>query len=320
MKAQRSWTSCHRSQPLKCASTSRTRHSPVVISLHARVDGADPASWEDPSLAQIWGPRGADYVVPRDDLPVFTVGRLPRDAEQAAALERMADDVHEVLDGSARETREVARALPDLGHGIRATAVTGRVLIRWDASRIRAVPAEPPDADPEEARLELARRFLRWFAPAAPERFAWWSGVDPADARATWTGLDPELREVDVAGEARVVLREDEEALAGAEPVEGVRLIPHGDPYIKIDGELVVRDPERRLEIFPRPGVKTAFWPVAGAVLVDGEVVGSWARRQRRVTVHPWGRLGGRVLAAIEREALGFPIASKSKAEVRWAT
>jgi hypothetical protein len=27
------------------------------LSLHARVDGVEPSTWEDPSLAQLWGPR-----------------------------------------------------------------------------------------------------------------------------------------------------------------------------------------------------------------------------------------------------------------------
>ena len=42
------------------------------------VSGVEPASWEDPSLAQIWFRLGADYVVPREDLGVFTIGTMPR--------------------------------------------------------------------------------------------------------------------------------------------------------------------------------------------------------------------------------------------------
>lgn len=96
-----------------------------------------------------------------------------------------------------------------------------------------------------------------------------------------------------------------------------MRLVPHNDPYIKIDGELVVPDRERRLEVFPLPGVRTEFWPVAGALLVDGEIVGSWARQQRRVTVNPWKRLAATVREAVAEEALDFPI-PRGRAEVRW--
>jgi hypothetical protein len=254
----------------------------AVISLHARVRDVEPGSWEDPSLVQIWGPREADYVAPRDALAVFTLGRMPRDPEAAASLERIADAVHRVCDGEVRPTREVSAALPELGHSIRSASITGRVLIRWDASKIWAIPVERPDHDAEDARLELARRFLGWFAPTTQERFAWWSGVDREDARVTWKSLRHELREVEVQGKIRFVLRKDEEALAEAEGARGVRLIPHGDPYIKTEGELVVPDAKRRPEVFPRPGVKTAFWPVSGAVMVDNEIAGSWARQQRR--------------------------------------
>jgi hypothetical protein len=56
-------------------------------------------------------------------------------------------------------------------------------------------------------------------------------------------------------------------------------------------------------------------------VLLDGEIVGGWQRQGRRVTIHPFGgrRLGPAVRAAIEGEALAFPIAGPGEAQVRWA-
>jgi len=291
----------------------------AVISLHARVEDVDPSCWEDPSLVQIWGPRAADYVVPRADVDAFTVGRLPRDPDQHARLADIADDVHRVLDGRTLESRDVSKALPELGHLVRLSAITGRVHIRWDASKIWLIGVDAPEADAETARLDLARRFLRWFAPVTMQRFAWWAGIEPADAAATWKALRDELVGVELDGETRDVLRSDEDELTTATGVSGVRLIPHGDPLLKIDGELVVADPDRRLEVFPRSDRKPAFWPVSGGVLVDGEVVGSWARQQRRVTVHPWLPLDDQIRSAIEQEALAIPIASRSKASARWA-
>jgi hypothetical protein len=290
----------------------------AIVSLHARVDGVGPSSWEDESLVQIWGPRGADYVVAREAIAAFTVGRLPRDPEQCKALEKIADKILGVLDGQARPTREVDVALPELGQAIRLASITGRVLIRWDASRIWAIPADPPKADVEGARIELARRFLRWFAPSSLERFTWWAGVEPADAKETWRGLESELVPVALDDERRYVLESDEGLLRKARPVSGVRLIPHGDPLIKIDARLVVDDPKLRLEIFPRPKTKSEFWPVSGGVLVDGRFIGSWARQQRRVTVNVWNRVSRPLREAIEHEALTLPISSRTKASVRW--
>src|SRR5207302_2368783 len=45
----------------------------ALISLHARVRDVEPSSWEDPSLVQIWFRGGADYVVPRADVGLFTI-------------------------------------------------------------------------------------------------------------------------------------------------------------------------------------------------------------------------------------------------------
>ncbi|HVE92583.1 MAG TPA: crosslink repair DNA glycosylase YcaQ family protein [Actinomycetota bacterium] len=291
----------------------------AVISLHARVRDVEPSAWEDPALAQIWGPRGADYVIPREDLAVFTLGRMPRDPDAQAGLERIADDVHRVLEGRTREPRVVDEALPHLGHSTRAAAITGRVLIRWDASRIWLIPAERPEADAEEARLELARRFLRWLGPQTKDRFTWWSGVDPKDATATWRALSGELAGVEVEGVKRFVLESDRQALVGAEPLRGVRLIPHSDPYIKTDGHLAVEDEAKRFEVFPQPKVKPDFWPVSGAVVVDGRIVGSWARQQRRVTVNPWEPMDPRTKGEVEQEALTIPVAASSRPQVRWA-
>src|SRR4051812_49879828 len=46
-----------------------------LLSLHARVEGVTSDAWEDPSLAQVWGPRGAVYLIPVDAIAAFTIGR-----------------------------------------------------------------------------------------------------------------------------------------------------------------------------------------------------------------------------------------------------
>ena len=45
----------------------------ALLSLHARIAGVDSATWEDPSLVQLWGPRYSVYVVAKRDYePVFS--------------------------------------------------------------------------------------------------------------------------------------------------------------------------------------------------------------------------------------------------------
>src|SRR2546423_13851661 len=58
----------------------------AVLALHARVRDVSPSSWRDPRFVQVWGPRGAVYVVPSRDVAVFTLGRSPRNPVVAAAV------------------------------------------------------------------------------------------------------------------------------------------------------------------------------------------------------------------------------------------
>jgi hypothetical protein len=291
-----------------------------IISLHARVEDVQPDSWEDPSLAQIWFRGGADYIVPRADVGIFTLGSYPRDPEAAAALERLADEIDRVTDGETLKVAEVSARLGPIKQPteIRAVALTGRALIRWDASNIWLIPVKRQDIDAEDARLELARRFLHWLGPATKADLARWTGVTPRDATATWKALEPEMATVEISGKPRAILAADLDVLQRAEPVSGVRLLPMDDPFTKLDHDLLVPDVALRGRALPIVGKSPGYIP--GAVVVDGTVVGGWQRQQRKVTIHsfPAARLSARVREAIEREALAFPIAGASSPSVSW--
>ncbi|MBI3747579.1 MAG: winged helix DNA-binding domain-containing protein, partial [Chloroflexi bacterium] len=286
----------------------------------ARVEGTQPDSWEDPSVAQVWF-RGSDYIVPRPDAGIFTLGSSPRDPERMRQLDHLADRVHEVTQGRILTVREVTGLL-GLAHQthIRDVALTGRVHIRWNASRIWTIPVDRPEIDTEDARRELARRHLHWFGPTTVARLARWTGVEARDAAQTWASIESELEPVDidgVEGGPRFVLKADVDALLAAEPITGVRLLPYDDAYTKLDRELLVHDPKLRARVLPLVGQSTLGY-TPGAILVDGEIVGAWQRQQRKVTVHPWSTPSPAVRDAVEAEALAFPIAGSSKASVTW--
>ena len=156
----------------------------AVLSLHARVSGIGPAAWEDPALVQLWGPGYHAYVVAAGDVGVFTLGRLPDDG----STRRVAEDLAARLRGLLGETRmtysRAGRALGESPNRLRYATLTGTVLLRWDGARqpvIWTVP--PPEIEPGEARLELARRYLRVFGPGTAEGFARWAGISPAAGR-----------------------------------------------------------------------------------------------------------------------------------------
>jgi hypothetical protein len=292
----------------------------ALLSIHARVDGAEPGTWEDPSLVQVWGPRFSAYVVPERDRGVFTVARLPDDPVGRRGLEELADRLERFLDGRRMDCREAGRALGRHPGSFRYAAPTGRVVMRWDGARqptIWTVP--PPDLEPGEARLELARRYLHVFGPTTAEAFAEWAGIGPGRGRATFEALAGSLTPVHTPTGDAWILTQDEKAFrsSGGGAVAPARLLPSGDAYFLLQGadrELLVPDPRRRGALWtPR------VWP--GAVVVAGEVAGTWRRAGAVVTIQSWRRLPSAAREAVVLEAQTFPLpAVHGQIRVRWET
>jgi hypothetical protein len=288
-----------------------------LVGLHARVQDVESTDWDHPTLCQIWFRGGADYIIPRCDIAPFTRGTLPRDADRRAHIEATAQRVIDFLAGREIKTREVSSAVfGGDGHPIRQTSRSGRVLIRWNASTILAYECDRPDMDDEDARLELGRRFLRWFGPQTKERFRWWTGVEPTDATQTWKAMRKELVAVDLDDGDRMMLEADIDALETAEPIEGVRLIQNDDPWLRNDRTMLVADARLHDWVFPPVGTSPGYSP--GAIVVDGRIVGVWQRQQRKFTFHPWHKLPTALRATVEDEALRFPIPVKYKASFKW--
>ena len=261
------------------------RQRAALFALHARMHEVESGGWEDPSLVQIWF-RMADYVIPRRDVGVFTIGALPRDPERRAALHALADRVLQVLDGAPLRSREVTAAIPELDvqgmAPLRQLSVTGKLHIRWDASTTTVLPADPPEIDEEEARRELARRFLHWLGPAGPAQLARWAGIERADAEVTLQALADELVPVAISQGAGVMLAADHERLSTVErgAAAGVRLLNLGDPYLYPHGGLAVAGPPADLAQRARDlgATDRIVNSLACRVLLDGRIVGSWGR------------------------------------------
>lgn len=133
----------------------------AVLSIHARVEGTHPSTWEDPSLVQIWGPRYNVFVVPARDVSVFTLGMFPDVVKGRRRAEDFAARLRVFLDGRRMSYGEAGRALGIHPNSLRYAAPTGTVLIRWEGSRLPTVwTVPPPEVDPSDARLELARRYM----------------------------------------------------------------------------------------------------------------------------------------------------------------
>ncbi len=288
----------------------------ALLSLHARVDGVEPSTWEDPSLAQLWGPRYSTYVVPKRDFALFSLGRLPDSAKGRLRAERMAERLRAYLDGGHATDREVGRAL-GVGNALRYAATTGTVAIRWEGARAPIVWAvAAPEIAPADARRELARRYLHVFGPTTADGFARWAGVSRRSAADAFVSLEGSLVPVRSPLGDAWLLADDEPAMrAAATTPAPARLLPSGDAYFLLDGRerelLLPRAAERRRLWTPR------VWP--GAVLVEGEIRGTWRRSHHTVKIDAWARLSPGLRDAIEGEAGTLPLPGVDRAiEVLW--
>jgi hypothetical protein len=95
-----------------------------------------------------------------------------------------------------------------------------------------------------------------------------------------------------------------------------VRLLPSGDAYWLLHGaerELLVPSADQRQRLWtPR------VWP--GALLVDGEILGTWRRANHVVRIDAWMPLSPDRRDAIEAEAGALPLPGLDREiEVVWS-
>ncbi len=203
-------------------------------------------------------------------------------------------------------------------NGLRYAAATGAVLLRWEGARQPVVwTAPPPDVEPEQARLELARRYLHIFAPATAASFALWAGIERLAANAAFKDLADTLIAVrSPAGDGWILAAD--EALFRAKPGPGApaRFLPSGDAFFLLwgaDRETLVPDTRRRAELWT-----SRVWP--GALLVNGEIAGVWRRSAAEVEIDFWRSLSARERESVEVEASSLPLPGLTRAiAVRFA-
>ena len=290
----------------------------ALLSIHARVAGATPDIWADPSLVQLWGPRFSVFVVPARDLAVFSLGLLPEDVKGRQRSEDLAAQLHAHLGGRRMGYGAAGQALGMNPNRLRYAAATGTVLIRWEGAResdVWTVP--PPDVTPGAARLELARRYLHVYGPATSAGFGTWSGIGPRYGPAAVGALGGELLPVRTPIGDAWILASDEAAFRAAPgPAAPARLLPSGDAFYLLQGtdrELLVPDAARRGELWtPR------VWP--GALLLAGEIAGTWRRAGNVLVAQPWRRLtrAERDAVAAEADSLPLPGMTGRRMTVRW--
>ena len=307
---------------------------PDAASWALALRGVDVSGLPASALVHLWTMRGAPHVYRRVDLPAVAAAVEP--FSEADASKRIYDATKplraagittiDALDAIAATMRSVVMQPMVKGEvSARLTDLMDPPYLRHcrpcDATHLYEMPfrlaavragleleaqTSPPvlrriaDFDPASTASpahNVVRAYLRLLGPATPKHVADYLDAPVKDVKARWP---VDSAEVSVDGEQRWVLAADESALA-ADPVCTTRLLGPFDLFLQArDRPLLVDDTARA----------KALWPVLGrpgAVLVDGEVAGTWrprkAGKRLRVSVDLWTGDTAAVRAAITQQA-----------------
>jgi hypothetical protein len=288
-------------------------------------------------LALVWSLRGAPYVHRRSDLDGLAAALYPLSEADAAgrlnetgpsvaragipALEQFSLAVAAMHDVVTRPTpkgeasTEVTRRIPAPMHrdcrACRAHHISDSAMRTSSlAAGLELQPGTAPPvlqprpharrpSAPDPGRLrQLVTDYLALLGPAPVGEAAGYLEARRADVQAVWPD---DLVEVSVDGR-RAWLPADTAARLEAPPEpDVVRLLGGFDPFLQArDRDLIV----------PDKAAQKALWPVLGrpgAVLVDGEVAGTWrpkaAGKRLTLVVEPFAPFPPAVWDAVEAEA-----------------
>jgi hypothetical protein len=141
---------------------------------------------------------------------------------------------------------------------------------RWTALE-SWLPGGLPRWELEPARVELVRRWLSAFGPAAVADVKWWTGWTLGDTRRALAGAGAGVVEVELDGETGVALANDLEPVEPTEP--WIALLPALDPTAMGWAGRAWYLGEHGPALFDRSG------NVGPTVWSDGRIVGGWAQR-----------------------------------------
>ncbi len=300
-----------------------------------RPDDILDARASERTLAKTWAMRGTLHWLEADDLARFVRAYPTRDATgnpawikafgaDPAQVTRFVEEIGSVLTDEPMTRTELADAVEHVVHDPATAArlrsgggeflkpAAGRGLLCFGPDRGRNVTFVSPDAwlvrpvaaarslEGDDALVAFGTLLDRWltvFPGAGREAAARWWGIQRrplVTSAIEAAGID--LVEVDVEGTGGWVRRDDAAALAVAEIIPSVRLLPMFDPWVN---ELP-RHVEWLLPIDRHDAVhRVAGW-VSAVILVDGRVAGTWeiaggARGSGAIEVTPFGRWRGGV-------------------------
>ncbi|GAB3226312.1 crosslink repair DNA glycosylase YcaQ family protein [Glycomyces halotolerans] len=298
------------------------------------VRGVDTASLTDEARVLLWTVRGAPHLYRREDVGQIAAALEPYSDADAGkrifdaskplkaagignleALDAVAEQMRRIVAGPMAKGEVSSRLTSALPEPYRRFCRPCDTIHLYEQpfrlSALRAgLELEPGTSPPVmrpiphftvaeavDDRFDLVRAYLRLLGPTTVKQVAEYIDAPVKDVKARWP---EDAAEVDIDGERRWILAEDEEGLRSAE-ADGTRLL---GPY---DLFLQARD---RSTLAPERARAKELWPVLGrpgAVLVDGDLVGTWRPRKSgkklTVAVRPWRNFPAATRRAVTEQA-----------------
>ncbi len=286
------------------------------------------------TLLKLWGQRGTLHLYPSGEWPMIYAAQadLRTYWERQAARLGSSLEEHEALVSAVaamlRERESLGRSdlrasglpLDDLhlsgwggifavlvrrGLACHAEPVNGEARVahreRWLPGLVWAPPT------PEQANIELARRYIAAYGPATVQDLAYWRGRSMGDVRRWVRALGDELTTVVVDGVPMLALRAalpDPADLPPARDGWPVRLLGRFDPLL-----LGMREKSWLLDMAHYNRVWRPAGHIEATVLVAGRIAGTWRYDWRgggvAISVEPFKPLPRYVQQAVERQAEG---------------
>ena len=150
-----------------------------------------------------------------------------------------------------------------------------------------------------DPRAQLLQTFFRVNGPTGRTLYSDWQGAGTAGVGELWSAMGDDLVRVEIAKKRYDLPESLVDAVQKARPAKGVALVPPNDSYVRqVDHVLLMPDSARRQKIF-----KALSGP--GALLVDGEITGSWRYRRSdaEVSIVTFGKLEPAQKKAAEKSA-----------------
>lgn len=313
--------------------------SSAELSLWARVDGlkADDvarALWDDRTLVKTWAMRGTLHLLPTAEYAMWQAAlsrydhytkprwfrgfRVTEDemtrlwSAAAAALDAGEPLTRAELAAAVTDTTGAAdlgeKVASSWGSLLKPLSYRGELCfasnagqnVRFSSPRRWLGKRLGPTVDPDEAALEVTRRFVTAYGPATRQHYAhWWGVISAAAAGRLLAALGDEVTTVDVEGWSPAYVPagalDELAAYRGVRATQAgrsVRLLPAFDQY-------VISASSHAVHLLPdesfRPRIYRPQAWLSPVVVVEGRFAGVWRheRKGRRllVTVEPFGRL-----------------------------